>query len=137
MNFRMNIETDDDDYGVDGENLTTIFIIVKVGEYEILRSDYNPIKISDSSFSMCAWGPRITILKFNEFIEKMEQNMSSSIVLNCGNNITFANGSLDFKNSADECFQKVSIPIVDQDTRNNFVLSFRKFLDEIKSLLNI
>ncbi len=139
MNFRMNIETTIDDY-IDGDNVTTIAIIIKLGEYEILRSEYDLVRSIDSSFVTCDVGERITVSKFNEFIEKIEQNMSSVIVFrqyNGENSILFSDGKLVFTNSYYECFLQVTIPLIDQDTRSNFIMSFREFLEEIKSVLNI
>lgn len=140
MNFSLTVERNDlDDADGDLPPFSTISMIIKLEGHEISRSDYVPMKVDGATFITCDAGVPITLGRFNQFIENIEQNEYSVIRfnnLNGENSIVFSNGEFIFTNTYYECFLQVTIP-TNQDSKNNFIAGFREFLEHVRSICNI
>jgi hypothetical protein len=137
MNFTIEVERNDEDIG--NHLYTTITIIVKIDDCELVKAAYSPIKINETTFITCDGGNRITLEELNEFIENMEHEAHSRVIFNSldgENSIVYSNGKIVFTNWYYECFLRVTLPL-NQDTKNAFVVSFRRFFEEIREICNV
>lgn len=132
----MKIEREDD-YDYDYESIEEIFIIIEREDDFYIKLGFYPHKVDNCTFRLCRTGKNITISEFEEFIEKLEQNMYCALDIHGSseNNIVHHPDKMYILKWYKD-YLNISISM-NQEARTNFVEGFKRFLVEVKDICNM